>query len=128
MSSIRTAAAAAIVAFFVPLTAVAQTQGSSSSGGGGASPGGGGGGMGGYGPQPPQIQFRQDFLTQAWTYHLTRLTAYRSTKETNLANRVSILIDNGDCKGAEALARAEHDASMAFKVPAVCDAKRRGLL
>ena len=126
MLNLRSFAAVAAVASLIPLAAAAQTQG-----GGSTSPptgGGGGGSFGGGGPQPPQLQFRQDLLTQAWMYHLTRLTGYRATKETELANRVSLLIDHGDCKGAESLARQEHNPSMAFKVPAVCDAKRRGLL
>ena len=128
MFNIRSLAAFAAAASLVPLVAMAQTHANASSGGSNPAPSNGGGAFSGRGPQPPQLQFRQDFLTQAWLYHLTRLTGYRATKETELANRVSLLIDRGDCKGAETLARQEHDASMAFKVPAVCDAKRRGLL
>lgn len=77
---------------------------------------------------PRGPQFRDDIINQAWRYHLTRLTGYRNTKETDRANRVAALIDHGRCVEARQLADREHDTLMAARVPAVCAARRAGQL
>ena len=71
---------------------------------------------------PPQ------FYSELAAHRLTRQASYGHSKEVDLANRASVMIDRGDCAGAQAFLDARGATQMAARVPQTCELKRRGLI
>lgn len=68
------------------------------------------------------------FYSEVVTHVFTRQAMYIHTREVDLANAASALIDRGDCVGAQNYLLTMGAAEMAARVPQTCEARRRGLL